>query len=143
MEMEKYASSATSSPECPALSLDSFPTPGQMALGTHLHEKPRGAVVGAEGGTLAVVAQKKDPPPCLVEFIPILKAPGVNPEFVKMSEQTLWRMQAEEDAMFEQRPIPNSEEMLEHVDSLTKHFPKIRSAASVHRGGRLRSLLSL
>ena len=33
----------------------------------------------------------------------------------------------------EQKPIPNAKMMLEHVDSLTSHFPKIRAAASVHR----------
>ena len=113
-----------------------------MALDTHLHEKPRGAVVGEEAGASTGATQTDDSSHHPVEFIPILEAPGVNPEFVKMSEQTLRRIQAKEDAMFEEaqtamddlvthldrKPIPNAKMMLEHADKLTNHFPKIWAA---------------
>ena len=57
-----------------------------MALGTHLHQKARGAIIGAEGDASKEATQKKEAtPPRPVQFIPILKAPGVNPAFVKMS----------------------------------------------------------
>ena len=88
MEMEKYASSAASSSERPDLSLESFLTPGQMTW----------VLIYMRNPEELWAAQKKDPPPRSVECIPILVAPGVNPEFVKMSEQTLRHMQAEEDA---------------------------------------------
>ena len=43
--------------------LEDFPTPGKKALETHLYEKPRGAVVGAEGGAPDGATQKKDATP--------------------------------------------------------------------------------
>ena len=62
-ETESYLSSTTSSPDCPDLMLEDFPTPGKKALETHLYEKPRGAVVGAEGGAPDGATQKKDATP--------------------------------------------------------------------------------
>ena len=73
-----------------------------MALGTHLHEKARGAVVGTEGSASDGATQKKDAtPPCPVQFTPILKAPGVNPAFVQMSDLDLRHLWAGEDEIFE------------------------------------------
>ena len=78
--------STNSSPERPGFASDEFPTPGRMALGTHLHKKPRGAVLGDEGCASKEATQKRETtPPRPVQFMPILKATGVNPDFVKMS----------------------------------------------------------